>query len=113
MYPAALSTAQIALILVAVLAWLGCALYAGGVARNNGESYQLWFVIGLLAGPVGLVVCVLFFRTSGERRRRMKFGSPQEGNLPEMTRCPRCNRSVPVSFEQCQFCGEPLGRKKR
>lgn len=110
---AAIETSTIALICVAVLAWLACAFYAAGTARNNGESYNLWLIIGVLTGPLGLVFALVYFRLTGERYRRRRYAAEEKSDIAAVTRCPNCNQVIPVTFERCQFCGCPLDRRKR
>lgn len=116
MYLAAVSTARISLIMVAALTWLVCALYAAGTARNNGASYHLWLVVGLMTGPLGLVVALIYFRVTGERYRRHRYSVDGRSDLPEMVRCPGCGQTVPHSYMTCHFCGTSLkgtGRGRR
>lgn len=103
----------LAAIVVGVLAWVICAMYAGGIARNNGQSYNLWLVLGFLGGPITLGVAYVYFELSGERHRRMKYADRKAGNMPEIIQCPRCKQSVPSSFPTCQFCGEQLHGHRR
>lgn len=113
MYLAAVSTQMIAIVSVSVLVWLGCAFYAGGLARNNGRSYNMWFLVGFLLGPVGLLITWLYFQLSGERHQRHRHSVGRRSDIPEMVKCPRCGQSVPTSFDCCQFCGAPVRGGKR
>lgn len=110
----ALETEYIAVIIVVVMVWLACAMYCGGIARNNGSSYSVWFFLGVIGGPLALGVACVHFMMSGERHRRVKYSEGKAGNLPEIVQCPGCRQSVPSSFDTCQFCGEPLhgGRRR-
>jgi len=102
---AVVSTAEIAMICVAVLAWLGFAFYTGGIGRNNGQSYHVWLLIGFLTGPVGLLFAFVYFRMAGERGVRHRYGDDDGVDvLPTMIRCPSCGETVPSRFETCQFC---------
>lgn len=103
----------IALASTGILAWLFCAYSAASLARSNGHSYNLWLAIGLLSGPVGLAVIYFNIRITGERYRRTRYGDGQQYDLPEIVQCPKCDQSVPRSFESCQFCGAPLHGGKR
>ena len=97
----------------AFLIWLFCGFSTASIARTNGSSYNVWLLAGLLGGPVALVVAYLYFRHAGERHRLARYSEGGRYNLPEMTQCPRCDQSVPASFQNCQFCGAPLHRKGR
>lgn len=108
---AAVSVKWIAIISLAVIGWFACAFYAGGMARNEGMSYHLFWMIGFLTGPLGLAFSLIYFRMTGERYRRERFSVKGTHDIPEMERCPQCGQAVPVSYDCCQFCGEPLSRK--
>lgn len=103
----------VAVISLAVIAWLACAFKVAGIASNNDANYQLWAILGLLTGPVGLAISYFYFRATGERHRTARYSVSGKDDLPQMISCPRCHQSVPRIYEACQFCGEPLGRKKR
>lgn len=103
----------VALASMGVLAWLFCAFTAASLARSNGQSYNVWLVIGLLTGPIGLAVVYFYLRVSGERYRRTRYGEGHQYDIPEMIRCPKCGESVPRSFDNCQFCGAPLHHGRR
>jgi len=111
-FSAGLSLAQASVILVAVMLWVACALKAAGIAHNNDGNYQLWAAVGLLTGPVGLAASYFYFRATGERHRTARYSVDGRSDLPQMTSCPKCGQSVPKIYENCQFCGQPLGKKR-
>ena len=102
----------VAIASVAVLAWLFCAFTAANMGRANGQSYNLWLLVGLLGGPAGIAFAYIYFRLSGERYRRIRYGSGHHYDEPDMIRCPGCGQAVPRSYQSCQFCGAQLhGRR--
>lgn len=112
MAPAAVDLKWIAIIAVTVVAWLFCMYTTAELGRSNGQSYGLWVTIGFLTGPFGLAFAFIYFRLTGERHRRMRYGVGGKSDLPEIIRCPQCGQSVPSAFECCQFCGSPIhGRR--
>ena len=104
----------IALVSFAVLGWLFCAFYTAGRARANGRDYHIWLAIGLLLGPIALILSLALFRSTGERQRRSRYGEDGKYDVPEMITCPKCGESVPRSYASCQFCGASLhiGRRR-
>ena len=106
-------TMVIALVSIAVLGWLFCAFSTSSLARANGRDHQVWFALGLLLGPLALVIGFLMFRSGGERQRRKRYGEGGQYDVPEMVRCPKCGESVPKSYGTCQFCGASLQPGKR
>lgn len=113
MFFAEVEFSKIALVSVAVLAWLGCSFYTAGMARNSGKSYHLWLLIGFLTGPVGLLFGYVFLHLTSERTRRIHYGEGGRSDIAEMVKCPNCGQSVPRSFGECQFCGASLYGRKR
>lgn len=103
----------VGLVSFGVIAWLFCAFSLASLARGAGRSHNVWMVVGLLTGPVGLAVGYLYLRTSGERHRRRRYGERGKYDVPEMIRCPKCGESVPRSFDTCQFCKERLQAGRR
>ena len=103
----------IGLVLVGVLAWLFCAFTLAAMARSVGQNYNLFMVIGLLTGPVGLAAGYIYFRVTGERYRRSRYGEGGKYDVPEIIRCPSCGQSVPRSYDYCQFCDAPLHAGRR
>jgi len=108
-----ISVQKIAIISVAVVAWLFCAFSAAEIARTNGGSYNFWLLVGLMTGPLGLALTYGYYRLTGERYRRYRHGVGRRSDLPEMTRCPGCGEWVPIGYERCQFCGTEIHGKKR
>jgi hypothetical protein len=97
----------------AVLVWLFCAFSAASIARDNGYNYNLWLLIGFLGGPIALAGTYLYFVRAGERHRLARHSDGGRYGLPEMIHCPQCKQSVPSSYDDCQFCGAPLHRKRK
>jgi hypothetical protein len=114
MYFAASNTlAIVAVVSLAILGWLFCGFTAAAMARTNGENYNLWLIIGILTGPLGLFAAWAYFRYSGERHRRIRYGAGHQYDMPEIIRCPGCGQSVPSAFEACQFCHTHLHGRNR
>jgi hypothetical protein len=103
----------IAVVASGILLWLFCAFSTAATARNHGGDYNVWLLVGFLGGPVSMLIAHLYYRHSGERYRIARHSDGGRYNLPEIMQCPKCNQSVPSSFETCQFCGAPLHRKGR
>ncbi len=112
MTPAKIDLKTVAIASMAILAWLFCAFSTANIARANGQNYNLWLLVGLLTGPLGLMFAYLFFRLTGERTRRTRYGADHRYDVPDMISCPNCGQSVPRSYDSCQFCRFPLhGRR--
>src|SRR5665647_2380367 len=113
MFIASVSVPLIAGIAIAVVFWFWCAFTAAAISRANGQSYNLWLLIGIVTGPIGLIIAYMTGRATGERHRRIRHGEGHKYDMPEMMQCPHCGQSVPSHFESCQFCRAPLHQKRR
>jgi hypothetical protein len=64
-----------------ILVWLTCGVAASIVASNRGGSGCLWFGLGIVFGPFGLL---------------MAFANG--------TRCPRCAKGISTDAKVCPHC---------
>lgn len=84
-----------ALILFSILV---CAALAGTIAGMRGASVALGVIVGLLLGPIGvLIACVLPRR----RVETVATGAP-------MKRCPFCAEAIQPAARVCRYCNREL-----
>jgi len=69
-----------------MLLWLLFGLTAGLIASNKGANFVLWFVLGLLFGPFG----VLFSLFAGGKRCPHCLSKIHK----DATRCPQCRAQL-------------------
>ena len=81
--------------------WLLCGMVSAVIAVNKGNSGCGWFLLGLLLGPIGLVLSLV---VQGKPRlveeKRLHSG--------ESRRCPACAELVRPEAVKCRFCGSEL-----
>lgn len=65
-----------------MLLWLLSGLTAGFIASNKGSSFVLWFALGILLGPFGVV----FSLFAGGKRCPKCMSKIHK----DATRCPQC-----------------------
>ena len=81
--------------------WLLCGMVSAVIAVNKGNSGCGWFLLGLLLGPIGLVLSLV---VQGKPRlveeKRLRRG--------ESRRCLACAELVRAEALKCRFCGSDL-----
>lgn len=68
------------------------ALATAAVGRSKGSSFFIWFFVGLVSGPIGLLAVILYRREKSEPERR----------------CPRCGAVHKLYVQVCTRCGEDM-----
>jgi hypothetical protein len=69
-----------------------CGLSAGMVAKLKGNSFWIWFAVGLVLPLLGTVAALLYRSERTEPRRE----------------CPDCGNVVPLHDQVCMRCGRDL-----
>jgi ribosomal protein L40E len=84
---------------IGLLAWLLFGIVSAVVARNKGRSGCGWFVLGVLLGPIGLILAF------GVRSRKEPPAVVAPEPAPSLKACPSCGELIPEDAEKCGFCG--------
>ena len=80
------------MLLVAPLIWLAFGLWAMGMQQAKGQSGCLGFFLGIVFGPVGVLVCWL------DKGRPCPYC---RGSLhPDAVKCPRCQSQVMNKWQE-------------
>jgi len=81
---------------VALTGWVLVALAAGWLADEKGRSLILWFLIGLISGPLAVVLVGFAPRgASGQYRRCRECREPIRR---EAMVCPLCRAKMPTEL---------------
>lgn len=84
-----------------IAVWLLFGLIAGYINQNKGNSFPTGCLLGVLLGPIGLIIVLLLSRNDSELERR--------GIVTGPTRyCPYCAELVKQEAKICKHCGRDI-----
>lgn len=81
--------------------WLVCGIIAAIIGTNKGRSGCGWFLVGVLLGPLGIILALVVAKDTEEVEKR----NIQSG---EMKKCPFCAELVRKEAVVCKHCGMSL-----
>jgi hypothetical protein len=67
-------------------------LATGIIGRGKGSSFFIWFIIGTVLPPLGLIAVILY---------RVEKDEPER-------QCPRCHKPLKLYVQVCPRCGTDL-----
>lgn len=80
-----------------LLLWIICAFLGGFVAEMRGGSAWGGFFLGLLLGPIGVIIAIFLGSESGRAERAWVSGRKKK--------CPKCAEIVANEALVCRYCG--------
>jgi uncharacterized membrane protein YeaQ/YmgE (transglycosylase-associated protein family)/RNA polymerase subunit RPABC4/transcription elongation factor Spt4 len=86
---------------IIVIAWFVCGLIAAAISEEKGHSAVAGFFLGLLLGPVGVIVAAVISREGAVLEQRAV-------NSGQMRRCPYCAELVRPQATVCRYCGRDI-----
>lgn len=85
--------------MIYIIIWIGLGIVGAMIASSKGNSGCGGFALGVLLGPVGLLIA--FFSSDDEKEKRRKQGG--------VKKCPYCAEYVKQDAIVCKHCGRTLG----
>jgi uncharacterized paraquat-inducible protein A len=67
-------------------------LATGFIGRGKGSSFWIWFLIGTMVPPLGLITVILY---------RVEKDEPER-------QCPNCSKALKLYVQVCPRCGTDL-----
>ena len=80
---------------------IACGTTAGIVASNKGRSVAGWCFLGVLLGPVGVLMALVVARNEAEIESRAIASG-------ESRKCPHCAELVKAQATTCKHCGKDI-----
>ncbi len=80
-----------------VVFWVLCGVVAAVIASNKGGSGVLGFIVGLLLGPIGVIIAFFMGNEKAAVAAQITSG--------DRKKCPRCAELVQPDALVCKHCG--------
>lgn len=84
-----------------VIIWLLFGIISAVVGSNKGRSGCGWFILGILLGPLGLILALVVPPDQAELEVRQILDGTKR-------RCPICAELVKPEAKKCHYCGSDL-----
>jgi hypothetical protein len=81
--------------------WFLCGILGGAVLSGKGASWLGGFALGLLLGPIGVIIAALWPVSPKALEEKALQGG-------EMIKCPHCAELVRAEANVCRYCGREL-----
>lgn len=84
-----------------IVVLIACGIAAGIVASNKGRSVGGWAFIGVILGPVGVLMALVVARNEVELEARAIASG-------ESRQCPHCAELIKAQATTCKHCGKDI-----
>ncbi len=84
-----------------IFIWLIFGVISAIIANNKGRSGCGWFIVGVLLGPIGIILALVVSKDDDRITRDVI-------DRGDMKACPHCQELVKVEASKCKHCGSVL-----
>lgn len=92
--------------MIYIITWLVCGFICSMIAGAKGRGAGTFFVLGVLFGPLGVVLCAVVPRND----RAIEQDAVKSG---DMKKCPHCAEVVKAEANICKHCRSSLAEEKK
>jgi hypothetical protein len=80
-----------------IVFWIICGGIAAMIASSKGGNRGLGFIVGLILGPIGIIIALFMGNEAGRVAAQVSSGKAKK--------CPMCAEAVMVDAVICKHCG--------
>ncbi len=84
-----------------IFLWVLLSVITAVLANNKGRSVAGWFFVGMLLGPLGLVLVLMVSKDEAALEQRSLASG-------ELKKCPYCAEIVKAEAQVCKYCRKDL-----
>lgn len=92
--------------------WVVCGFGTAAIAKSKGRDSMGWFWLGLLLGPIGILIIGFMEKVQLDIAPRNEainpINHPSSSGDSDRTKCPFCAELILKEAKICRFCGRDL-----